>query len=105
MLCDAYLCDVKSVFKRSRPVCSTEQPQGEHYHEEPAMATGPDDDSARAFAKIAQDYPAWHAWPGTLAGVVYARRSRSSPPLVVRATTTDQLRREIENAERARGLR
>jgi hypothetical protein len=69
------------------------------------MGARPDDDSARALAKITQDYPAWHAWPGTVAGVVYARRSRSSPPLVVRASTTDQLRREIEIAERARGLR
>ncbi len=40
-----------------------------------------------------------------LAGVIYARRPRSSPPLVVRAITTDDLRREIEGAERERGLR
>ena len=54
---------------------------------------------------IARDYPAWRAWPGTIAGVLYARRPRTSPPLVVRATTTDQLRLAIEDAERKRGLR
>ncbi len=70
------------------------------------MGTEPGDDKhARALAEIARDYPGWRAWPGTLAGVVYARRRRTSPPLVVRATTTEQLRREIEDAERERGLR
>jgi len=70
------------------------------------MGIKPDDDRcARALAEITRDYPAWHAWPGTVAGVLYARRPRTSPPLVVRAATTDQLRRAIENAERKRGLR
>jgi hypothetical protein len=55
--------------------------------------------------KIAQDYPGWHAWPGTVAGVLYARRPRTSPPLVVRAATTELLRQAIEEAERKRGLR
>ena len=70
------------------------------------MGIKPDDDRcARALAEITRDYPAWRAWPGTIAGVLYARRPRTSPPLVVRAATTDQLRRAIENAERKRGLR
>ena len=49
--------------------------------------------------------PGWHAWPAALAGLVYARRPRTSPPLVVRATSVNQLRTEIENAEQERGLR
>jgi hypothetical protein len=62
-------------------------------------------DQASALAQVDRDFPGWHAWPGVIAGMLYARRPRSSPPLVVRATDTDQLRREIEDAERARGLR
>jgi hypothetical protein len=64
-----------------------------------------DDGRARALAEIASDYPGWSAWPGTVAGVLYARRPRTSPPLVVRAATTERLRQAIEDAERERGLR
>ena len=58
-----------------------------------------------ALAAIPGDYPGWLAWEGAIAGLLYARRPRSSPPMVVRSTTTDGLRREIESAERERGLR
>ena len=64
-----------------------------------------DEERARALAEVDRDYPGWHAWPAVLAGLVYARRPNSSPPLVVRATTTDALRQAIEDAERERGLR
>ena len=64
-----------------------------------------DDERARSLAEIERDYPGWHAWPGVLAGVVYARRPRSSPPLVVRAITPIDLRHAIEAAETERGLR
>ena len=64
-----------------------------------------DDDRARALAQIDADYPGWHAWPAVLGGLVYARRPRSSPPLVVRSATIGGLRQAIENAERERGLR
>jgi hypothetical protein len=40
-----------------------------------------DDERARALAEIARDYPGWHAWPGVLAGVVYARRPAAARPL------------------------
>jgi hypothetical protein len=70
------------------------------------MSPGPNDDQrARALTEIARDYPGWEAWTGALAGVVYARRPRSSPPMVVRAITTDGLRQAIEGAEAERGLR
>ncbi len=50
------------------------------------MGTEPNDgERARALAEVARDYPGWQTWPGVLAGVVYARRPRTSPPLVVRA--------------------
>ena len=70
------------------------------------MTAEPNDDKrARALAEVERDYPGWHAWPGVLAGVVYARRPRSSPPLVVRAISAADLRRAIEAAEVERGLR
>jgi hypothetical protein len=64
-----------------------------------------DDDQAAALAQVDRDFPGWHAWPAALAGLVYARRPRTSPPLVVRAASVNQLRHEIEAAERDRGLR
>jgi hypothetical protein len=70
------------------------------------MGTEPNDgERARALAEVARDYPGWETWPGVLAGVVYARRPRTSPPLVVRAITSDGLRQAIEVAETERGLR
>jgi len=64
-----------------------------------------DDERARALAEIERDYPGWHAWLGVLAGVVYARRPRSSPHPVVRAMTPTDLRHAIEAAKTERGLR
>ena len=70
------------------------------------MTAEPNDgERARALAQVDRDYPGWHAWPAALAGLVYARRPLTSPPLVVRATSVNQLRTEIENAETERGLR
>ena len=70
------------------------------------MAAEPNDDQrARALADVDRDYPGWHAWPAVLAGLLYARRPRSTPPLVVRSATIAGLRDAIENAERDRGLR
>jgi len=59
---------------------------------------------AHALADVAHDYHGWETWPG-VAGIVYARRPRSSPPLVVRAASIEALRMAIEDAERERGLR
>jgi hypothetical protein len=62
-------------------------------------------DQARALAEVEADYPGWRAWQAQLAGLVYARRPMTSPPMVVRSTSTEGLREEIESAERERGLR
>jgi hypothetical protein len=72
-----------------------------------ANPNGTTDDQARldACRQVEADYPAWHAWPGVLAGVLYARRPQMSPPMLVRAVTADELRHAIEAAERERGLR
>lgn len=70
------------------------------------MSAEPNDhNQAAVLAQVDRDFPGWHAWAAALAGLVYARRLRTSPPLVVRATSVDQLRHEIEAAERERGLR
>jgi hypothetical protein len=64
-----------------------------------------DDKRARALAEVERDYPGWYVWLGVLGGVIYARRPRSSPPLVVRAISSTELRHAIEAAEAERGLR
>jgi hypothetical protein len=70
-----------------------------------AVAGDPGAEWWRALAEIDRDYPPWHAWPGVLAGVLYARRPHASPPMVVRSVTLDGLRQEIVHAEQERGLR
>ena len=42
--------------------------------------------------------PDWHVWRG-VAGLLYARRPRSSPPKVVRGKSTVDLRDQIRLAE------
>jgi hypothetical protein len=66
---------------------------------------GNDGGHVGALTAIDRDFPPWHAWPGVLAGLVYARFPGSTPPIVVRSTSTDGLRTEIMRAEQKRGLR
>ena len=81
-------------------------PRATAYREAITLDPEPNDhDRASALTEVERDYPGWHAWPGVLAGVLYARRPGTSPPLVVRAVTVDGLRAAIEDAERDRGLR
>jgi hypothetical protein len=56
-------------------------------------------------AALEADYPGWNAWEGVIAGVLYARRPRSSPPRVVRATNPGALAAAIEADERQAGER
>lgn len=46
----------------------------------------------------AAEFPHWHVWRGAC-GLVYARRPRTSPPLVVRADNPVDLRAQIRRAE------
>lgn len=46
----------------------------------------------------APEFPHWHVWRG-VAGLLYARRPRSSPPKVVRGKDLTALREGIINAE------
>ena len=43
---------------------------------------------------IEREFPAWHCWRG-IAGLVYARRLLSSPPIVVRGEDPVDLRDQI----------
>lgn len=72
---------------------------------ESSQAEPGDEDQRAALDTIADDYPGWQAWPGVVRPLLYARRPRSSPPLVVRAGDPDGLRAAIEAAERERGIR
>ena len=44
------------------------------------------------------EFPHWHVWRG-VCGLVYARRPRTSPPLVVRADSPVNLLAQIRHAE------
>jgi hypothetical protein len=46
----------------------------------------------------AAEFPHWHVWQG-VCGVVYARRPRTSPPVVVRGEDAVDLRNQIRRAE------
>jgi hypothetical protein len=61
-------------------------------------------DLTAALAQVGRDFPHWYAWRGVL-GLFYARRPGTSPPVIVRATSVDQLRQQIEATERQWGLR
>jgi len=46
----------------------------------------------------AAEFPHWHVWRG-VGGLMYARRPRTSPPVVVRGEDTEDLRAEMRRAE------
>ena len=65
---------------------------------------GPDHEQRpAALTALTLAFPDWEAWDGELAGLLYARHC--DPQIVVRSTSTEGLREEIERAERERGLR
>ena len=47
---------------------------------------------------VAREFPRWHCWQG-VAGLLYARLTRSCPPRTVRAATPLELWAEISRAE------
>ena len=66
-----------------------------------------DGDSARGATAVegspdwwpyAPEFPHWHVWRG-VAGLLYARRPKSSPPKVVRGKDLTTLRERIIDAE------
>jgi hypothetical protein len=50
-----------------------------------------------ALERAARDFPGWETWCG-VGGLLYARRLKSSPPKIVRATSITELRAKISDA-------
>jgi hypothetical protein len=55
--------------------------------------------AADPLAALRGRFPGWQAWRG-VSGLLYARRLRTSPPVIVRATTADDLAAKITEHER-----
>jgi hypothetical protein len=65
----------------------------------------PSGNTRQDLAAVEAEHPGWHAWEGVISGVLYARRTKSSPPRVVRATSAVALAAAIEADEREAGER
>ncbi|HYB86888.1 MAG TPA: hypothetical protein VEC76_08570 [Streptosporangiaceae bacterium] len=51
-----------------------------------------------SLAALRSRFPGWQVWRG-VSGLLYARRLRTSPPVVVRAVTPDDLAAKITKYE------
>jgi hypothetical protein len=58
----------------------------------------PADEDVPEWWPYAAEFPQWHVWRG-VSGLVYARRPRTSPPVVVRAEDAVDLRDQIRRLE------
>jgi hypothetical protein len=58
------------------------------------------DPLAELRALLAGEFPRWEAWRGVVAGMIYARRRKSSPPVVFRGYTAEALAGQIREYER-----
>ena len=59
------------------------------------------DDRVPEWVPYAPEFPGWCVWRG-VAGLLYARRAGSSPPMVVRGVDAAALREQIRLAEAPR---
>jgi hypothetical protein len=64
-------------------------------------ATDEAEDQVPDWWPYAPEFPHWHVWRG-VAGLLYARRPRSTPPIVVRAHDAAGLRERIQQSTAAR---
>ena len=64
-------------------------------------ATDEAEDQTPDWWPYAPEFPHWHVWRG-VAGLLYARRPRSTPPIVVRASDAAGLRERMQQATAAR---
>jgi hypothetical protein len=106
-LCGPPAGEERAAIAREHPLCGppVEQERAAIAREHPLCGPpGRDGERVHALAAISAEFPGWFAWPG-VATLLYARRPRTSPPMVVRSATLDGLREAIEQAERERGLR
>jgi hypothetical protein len=66
--------------------------------EQPAASSETTEEDIPDWWPYAPEFPYWHVWRG-VGGLVYARRPRTSPPLVVRADNPADLLAQIRRAE------
>ena len=66
--------------------------------EQPPTGPGVSRDDIPDWWPYAAEFPHWHVWRG-VCGLVYARRPRTSPPVVVRGEDVADLRDQISRAE------
>jgi hypothetical protein len=73
-------------------------PEGAMHDKQPP--TGPEvtRDDVPDWWPYAAELPHWHVWRG-VSGLVYARRPRTSPPIVIRGEDIEDLRAQIRRAE------
>ena len=72
--------------------------EGMVQEEQPAQAGGTTDGDVPDWWPYAAEFPHWHVWRG-VGGLVYARRPRTSPPVVVRGEDALDLRNQMRRAE------
>ena len=66
--------------------------------EQPSQAPGTAGEETPDWWPYSAEFPQWHVWRG-VCGLVYARRPRTSPPVVVRGEDAVDLRDQIRRAE------
>jgi hypothetical protein len=66
--------------------------------EQPPQARGTTHEAVPDWWPYAAEFPHWHVWQG-VCGLVYARRPRTSPPVVVRGEDAVDLRNQMRRAE------
>jgi hypothetical protein len=72
--------------------------EGTVMEEQPVQAPRTPSEEVPDWWPYAAEFPHWHVWRG-VSGLVYARRPRTSPPVVVRAEDAMDLRDQIKRAE------
>jgi hypothetical protein len=72
--------------------------EGMVQEEQPPQARGTTHEDVPDWWPYAAEFPHWHVWLG-VCGLVYARRPRTSPPVVVRGEDTVDLRNQMRRAE------
>src|SRR5215470_4596495 len=72
--------------------------EGMVQEEQPAQARGTTLEDVPDWWPYAAEFPHWHVWQG-VSGLLYARRPRTSPPVVVRGEDAVDLRNQMRQAE------
>jgi hypothetical protein len=72
--------------------------EGMVQEEQPLQAWGTTHEDVPDWWPYAAEFPHWHVWQG-VSGLVYARRPRTSPPVVVRGEDAADLRNQMRRAE------